>query len=351
MKKVDITLILGDGIGPEVMEAAKKCIDNLIDVNWHYAEIGSEAEKKYKKALPEKVIDLIKKTKIALKGPVTTPIGGGFHSVNVLLRKKLDLFANIRPCKSFQGILTPYKNIDITIVRENTEDLYSGIEFRSNENKFLKNILIKNNLPANSTIALKTISSINSKRILEYAFNYAKMNKRKKVTVIHKANIMKITDGLFLKEAIKVAKKFPSIKFESAIVDNMAMQLVKNPNEYDILATPNLYGDILSDLCAGLVGGLGLVAGANIGNKYAVFETVHGSAPKYANKNKVNPIAAILASAMMLKHLKKEKEAIIIENAVKKVIKQGRYLTYDLTNKNPVGTKEMTNAILKEIKK
>lgn len=348
MVKLKVTLIPGDGIGPEVVNAAVQCVDALLDVDWHYTEIGDQAIKDFGKELPVKALQLAKKTKITLKGPVTTPIGGGFHSVNVKLRKELGLYANVRPCKTLQGIDTPYK-VDLVVIRENTEDSYSGIEFK--QGKFAR-ILRQYHMPTNSAVALKTISSKASKRIVDYAFKYAKQNKRKKVTAVHKANILKITDGLFAKSAREVAKKY-TIKFEEKLVDNMAMQLVKKPEEYDVLVTTNLYGDILSDLCAGLVGGLGLVAGANIGDKYAVFETVHGSAPKYAGKNKVNPAAAIFAAVMMLNHIGKEKEARKIEDAVKQVIKEGRHITYDIakSKSKAVGTKEMTAAILKRIRK
>ena len=342
-----ITVIPGDGIGPEVIESAKRCVNSLLDVEWIEVELGINAQKKYGKVLPDEVIKAITKTKIALKGPVTTPIGEGFHSVNVRLRKELDLYANVRPCNNFDGVKSVFNNIDLVIIRENTEDLYSGIEFYKGNPSTIK--LIEFLKKGNINVSSDSVKA--SERIVKYAFEYATKRNRKKVTAVHKANIMKFTDGLFLNIARKIAKKYPNIEFEDVIVDNMAMQLVKNPNNYDIIVTSNLYGDILSDLCAGLVGGLGLVAGANIGDKYAVFETVHGSAPKYAGKNKVNPTAAILAAILMLRHMGKKREADIIKIATENIIKERKNVTYDIARGKAVGTKEMTDAIIKEINK
>lgn len=357
MRVYNITLIPGDGVGPEVINSAVRCVETAgIKVNWDIQIAGEAAIKKYKTPLPDAVINSIKKNKVALKGPITTPVGGGFRSVNVALRKSLNLFANIRPAKIIPGVKTFYKNVDIIVIRENTEDLYSGIEFEKGkqDTKQLLQLIRKTkkeNLTNDSSITLKVISQKATERIVKFAFDYATENKRKKITVVHKANIMKYTDGLFLEVARKIAKRYPKIEFEDKIVDNMAMQLVQKPEQYDVLLTPNLYGDILSDLCAGLVGGLGLAYSANIGEKYAIFEPVHGSAPKYADKNKVNPTATVLASVMMLRHLGEDEASNIIEKSVIKVLREGKHVTYDLKSKNPVGTKEMTKAIIKYIQK
>lgn len=357
MVKHTITLISGDGVGPEVIDSAVRCVEAAnVKVKWDEQILGEEAIKKYKTPLPKDVIESIKINKVALKGPITTPIGENFRSVNVMLRKSLDLFANIRPSKIIPGVKTLYKNVDLVVIRENTEDLYSGIEFQYGQKDTKKPLSLikqtkKENLVKDSSITLKVISKKASERIIKFAFDYATKNKRKKVTVVHKANIMKYTDGLFLNTARRVAKNYPKIEFEDRLVDNMAMQLVQKPDKYDVLVTPNLYGDILSDLCAGLVGGLGLAYSANIGEKYAIFEPVHGSAPKYAGKNKVNPSAAILSAVMMLKHLGENRAANLIEKALYRVIKEGKYVTYDLARKKPIGTKQMTEAIIKCIQK
>ncbi len=354
-----ITLIEGDGIGPEVTGAARMCVDALgelhgFDVNWEIEPAGQSALKKFGSLLPDRTIESIRKNKIALKGPITTPIGKGFRSINVELRQRLDLFANVRPAKTFPGIKSRYKNIDIILIRENTEDLYTGIEFGkgtkySNELiKFVKRSK-SGEIRKDSAIAIKPISSFASRRIAEFAFDYAKRNRRKKITAVHKANIMKFTDGLFLKTAQSVAQKYKNIYFESMIVDNMCMQLVIKPEKYDMLLCPNLYGDILSDLCAGLVGGLGIVAGANIGKDAAIFEPVHGSAPKHAGKNEVDPIACLQAAVMMLEHIHERNAAENLQNAMEKVVKDGRKVTYDIASGKPVGTREMTNEIIKKL--
>jgi len=352
-----ITLIPGDGTGPELIEATRRCIDSLnLGIEWIIRQAGEEQIKKFGTPLPEETLDSIKKTKIALKGPITTPVGTGFRSINVEIRKKLDLYANLRPAKSYQGVRSKYQNIDLIVVRENTEDLYAGIEFEKGS-KDAKDVIEFLNKKQNqkirddSGISIKPISVFGSKRIVKFAFDYAKKNKRKKVTAVHKANIMKFTDGLFLDTARKVAEKYKGIEFEDRIVDNMCMQLVQKPELYDVLVMPNLYGDILSDLCAGLVGGLGVAPGANIGDNYAMFEPVHGSAPKYKGLNKVNPTATILAGVLMLRHLGKQKEADILEKATAKVISEGKYVTYDINPTKNVGTKEMADAIIKEIEK
>jgi len=318
LSKYRISLIRGDGTGPEIMEAVMLVLNNTgLDIEWEECIAGEEALEKYGTPIPEETIESIKRNKVALKGPITTPVGTGFRSVNVALRQELKLFANVRPVKSFEGVPSRYNNIDLVVVRENTEDLYSGVEHYVDEDKTCAE-------------SIRIITKKASERIVRFAFNYARENKRKRVTAVHKANIMKFTDGLFLDTAREVAKDFPDIEFEDRIVDNMAMQLVKNPEAFDVIVTTNLFGDILSDLCAGLVGGLGLAPGANIGEEYAVFEAVHGSAPKYKGQYKVNPTAVILASAMMLGYLgEKDWESRIVK-AVSETIKEGKYITYDL---------------------
>jgi len=355
-----VTLIQGDGTGPEVIAAAKKCIEATgVRIKWEVAEAGAEVMSKYGTPLPEKTLDSIKKNGVALKGPITTPIGTGFRSVNVAIRKELDLFACVRPCKWYQGVRSRYTGVDIVVVRENTEDLYAGIEYESGKpetEKFInfvkesKKVAIR----PGSGISIKPISAYASERILRFAFNYAKKNGRKKVTAVHKANIMKFSDGIFMEASRRVAAEFSDISFDERLVDNMCMQLVQKPELYDVIAAPNLYGDIVSDLCAGLVGGLGVAPGANVGEKAAVFEPTHGSAPKYAGKNKVNPMAAILSGAMMLSHLGELEAAKKIENAVARVVAKGVDVTYDL-KANPedpsaVGTAEMADAIVSDIK-
>lgn len=356
-----ITLIPGDGIGPEVAEAAKRCIEATgVGIQWEEVIAGGGALKENKDILSKKVLDSIKKNRVALKGPITTPIGTGFRSVNVAIRQALDLYACVRPAKSYQGVKSNYKDIDLVVIRENSEDLYAGIEFEEGRPE-TKNIIkeiekySRKTIRKDSGISIKPISIYASERIVRFAFEYALKFKRKKVTVVHKANIMKFTDGIFLNSARKVAKEYSDkIAFEEAIVDNMAMQLVQKPHNYDVLVLPNLYGDIISDLCAGLVGGLGVAPGANIGEEIAVFEAVHGSAPKYAGKNKVNPTAMILSGILMLRHINEEKAADKLEAAVKHVLAEGKFVTYDLKpnrdDPTSVGTKEMADAIIAKIK-
>jgi len=356
-----ITLIPGDGIGPEVTEAASRCIAATgVSIEWEIVQAGQVAQEKFGDILPENVLDSIRKNKVALKGPIITPIGTGFRSVNVAIRQALDLYACVRPAKSYQGVKSYYKDIDLVVIRENSEDLYAGIEFEASLPQ-TKDIIAhiekntKKKIRPDSGVSIKPISAFASERIVRFAFEYALKNSRKKVTAVHKANIMKFTDGLFLKVAREVAKEYAGrIVFEEAIVDNMAMQLVQKPQNYDCLVLPNLYGDIISDLCAGLVGGLGIAPGANIGENSAVFEAVHGSAPKYAGLNKVNPTAMILSGVLMLRYLKEEKAAERLENAVRKVIAEAKSVTYDLkpTPNDPmaVGTQEMADAIIKKIK-
>ncbi|NFN88230.1 isocitrate/isopropylmalate dehydrogenase family protein [Clostridium sporogenes] len=331
--RYDITLIPGDGIGPEVTEAARKVIDAVgVDINWHVVEAGEKVLDKYKTPLPDYVLDSIKENKVALKGPITTPVGKGFRSVNVTLRKSLNLYANIRPVKSYKGVKSRYENVDLIIVRENTEDLYAGIEH-----------MIGDNIAE----SIKIITKKASDRIVDYAFNLSRKENRNKVTAVHKANIMKLSDGLFLKCAKEVASKNEDINFEDVIVDAMAMKLVLNPEKYDVLVMPNLYGDILSDMAAGLVGGLGLLPGANIGDKGAVFEAAHGAAPDIAGKNKANPTACILSGAMMLKYIGEKEKAKKIENAIEKVFVDGKCLTEDLGGNST--TEQFTAAIIENL--
>lgn len=356
-----ITLIPGDGIGPEVSLAAKRCIEATgVKIQWEEAIAGQVAYEKTGDLLPQSTIDSIRKNKVALKGPIITPVGYGFRSVNVAIRHALDLYACVRPAKTYAGVRSNYKDIDLVIVRENSEDLYAGIEFEEGKPE-TKDLITKiedatkKKIRPDSGISIKPISRFATERIVKFAFEYAVKNGRKKVTAVHKANIMKFTDGLFLNVAREVAKKYEGkVAFEDAIVDNMSMQLVQKPRNFDVLVLPNLYGDILSDLCAGLVGGLGIAPGANIGESGAVFEAVHGSAPKYKGMNKVNPTAMILSGVLMLRYIKEENAAQRLEEAVKLVIAQGKSVTYDLKPdpKDPsaVGTSEMADAIISELK-
>lgn len=354
-----VTLIPGDGVGPEVVAAAKKCIDATgVSIRWEEMEAGAGVMEKCGTPLPEAVLESIRKNGVALKGPITTPVGSGFRSVNVAIRKALDLYVCLRPCKWYAGVRSKYSNIDLVMVRENTEDLYAGIEFAEGlpeTKEFIRFVREKKKVEVRSDagISLKPISRFASERIVRFAFNYAKKNGRKKVTAVHKANIMKYSDGIFLESARKVAQEFPDIAFEERIVDNMCMQLVQKPHLYDVIVAPNVYGDILSDLCAGLVGGLGVAPGANIGDKFAVFEPTHGSAPKYTGLNKVDPTATILSGVMMLRYLGEEAAAKKLEGAVAKVITEGKYVTYDFkedpNDPSAVGTKEMAEAIARAI--
>ncbi|MDR1963573.1 MAG: isocitrate/isopropylmalate dehydrogenase family protein [Planctomycetaceae bacterium] len=362
----DVTLITGDGVGPELADAARQCVDATgVNIHWDVQEAGIDVMAKSGTPLPESVLESVRRTRCALKAPITTPIGTGFRSINVHLRQELGLFACIRPCKYYPGVRTFYNQVpvDLVLFRENTEDLYAGIEFEKGGEKTNDLIATINSLttgrkittsPAETGVSIKPISVSGTERIVRAAFEYARENNRKKVTSVHKANIMKYTDGLFLEVSRQVAQNYPDIEFEDRIVDNMCMQLVQKPELYDILVLPNLYGDILSDLCAGLVGGLGVAPGANIGPNGAVFEATHGSAPKYKGQNKVNPVALILSGMLMLRHLKEFEAAARLEQAVAAVIAEGKSVTYDLkTNRNDptaVGTREMTNAICRKLK-
>jgi isocitrate dehydrogenase (NAD+) len=329
-----ITLIPGDGIGPEVVDAAVHVLEATgVDINLEKVIAGVEAMKVFGKPLPDETLDSIKKNTVALKGPVTTPIGEGFRSVNVGLRQALDLYANLRPAISYPGVPSRYENVDLVVVRENTEGLYSGIEK-----------IDKDRTRAES---VNLITRKASERIVKFAFEYSRREGRNMVTAVHKANILKATGGLFLEVAREVSKNYPDIEFNDRIVDNMAMQLVKNPNQFDVIVATNLFGDILSDLCAGLVGGLGLAPGANIGDRYAVFEPVHGSAPRHAGKNKVNPTATILSSVLMLKHLGEKSAADKINLAIQDVLREGKSTTYDLRGSS--STSEMADAVISKM--
>jgi isocitrate dehydrogenase (NAD+) len=352
-----VTLLPGDGIGPEVAEATLKVIEATgVKIDWEPMEAGEIAVKKYGTPLPDSVIASIRKNKVALKGPVTTPVGTGFRSVNVAIRKSLNLYANLRPCRTFAGVKSLYKNIDLIVVRENTEDLYAGVEFENGkpETSRLINHIAESGagrLPADSGISIKMISVTGSRKIVKFAFDYARMNGHKKVTAVHKANIMKFTDGLFLAVARDVAKIYPEIQFEDVIVDNMSQQLVMRPQQYDVIVAPNLYGDILSDLCAGLVGGLGIAPGADIGDDGAVFEATHGSAPDIAGQNKANPMALMFTAAMMLKYLGEKEAGEKIERAVANILAEGKYVTADLLpqtkKKKAVGTTDVAGAVIR----
>ena len=329
----NITLIPGDGIGPEVISAAKKVIEATgISINWEIVEAGTSTIKTYGTPLPNYVIDSIKKNKVALKGPITTPIGEGFKSVNVRLRQKLNLFANVRPIKSFEGIDSLHKDVDFIIVRENTEDLYAGIEHMVGED---------------AAESIKIITRSASDRICKFAFELARAEERKKLTLVHKANIMKLSDGLFLECGRKCGEIYKDIEFEDIIVDAMSMKLVQFPQDYDIIVAPNLYGDILSDLSAGLIGGLGLAPGANIGEEIAIFEPVHGSAPDIMGKNIANPTSAILSGAMMLKHIGESEAAIRIEKALADTFKDQNNRTVDLGGN--LGTEQFTQQIIRHM--
>lgn len=355
----NITLIPGDGTGPELTEAMRRTVEATgVSINWDVQEAGINIMEKCGTPLPDSTLASVRKNKIAIKGPITTPLGKGFRSVNVALRKQLDLYVCLRPCKYYAGTRSKYPKTDIIIVRENTEDLYAGIEFKSGEQdtneliNYLKG-LGASNIRAKSGISIKPISEEGSSRIIRFAFDYAVKHSRKKVTAVTKSNIMKFTDGLFQSVATEIAKEYSNIEFEHILVDNLCMQLVQRPEYFDILVLPNLYGDIVSDLCAGLIGGLGVAPGANIGTNCAVFEPTHGSAPKYTGLNKVDPTALILSAVMMLRYINENAAADKLENAVSKVIAEGKYVTYDLkqdrNDPTAVGTKEMADAIIREM--
>ena len=330
----NVTLIPGDGIGPEVALAARRVVDaSGAEINWHVAEAGESQMAEFGTPLPQKVLDSVRADGVALKGPITTPVGVGFRSVNVALRKEFDLYANVRPARSFKGVESRYENVDIVVVRENTEDLYAGIEHM---------------IGTDAAESIKLITRTGSERIARYAFDYAVKNGRKKVTCVHKANIMKCSDGLFLEVCRGVAAGYPQIEFEERIVDALCMQLVQHPETFDVLVLPNLYGDIVSDLCAGLVGGLGLAPSANIGRSAAIFEAVHGSAPRHAGLNDANPTALILSACMMLRHLGESAAADRIESAVLALLAGGRDVTRDLGGS--LGTSQFADAVIDKMR-
>ena len=349
-------LLLGDGTGPELAAVTRRVLDATgVTFDWVEAEAGVDVHAREGTPLPQRTLDAIRQVGLAIKAPVTTPVGTGFRSVNVALRKEFELYACLRPCKSYEGVRSRYRDIDLVIVRENTEDLYAGIEFEKGtpENERVRKVIeteSKRTIKPDSGLSIKPISVSGTERVHHYAFQYARRKGRKKVTTVHKANIMKFTDGLWLQTAREVAKQYPDIAFEDRIVDNMCMQLVQKPEDYDVLVLPNLYGDILSDLCAGLVGGLGVAPGANIGDTMAIFEATHGSAPKYKGLDKVNPTAMILSGMLMLEHIGEQAAADRLERAVAKVISQGKHVTYDLkadrNDPTAVGTKAMGEAIV-----
>jgi isocitrate dehydrogenase (NAD+) len=350
MKTYTVTLIPGDGTGPELAQTTREVIDATgVKIAWEIAEAGSDVMEKYGTPLPETTIKSIRKNGVALKGPITTPIGTGFRSVNVAIRKELDLFACLRPCKTITGVKTRYSGIDLVVVRENTEDLYAGVEFKPDSPEAKKIIeLSQNKIRPGSAISIKPISREGSARIVRFAFEHAVKHNRRKVTAVTKANIMKFTDGLFFEAARDIAREYEGkIEYEERLIDNMCMQLVQKPELYDVIVLPNLYGDILSDLCAGLVGGLGVAPGANFGEGIAVFEAVHGSAPKYKGLNKVNPTALILSAQLMLEYLGEIEAAERLGKAVRSVIAEGATVTYDLGG--AAGTREMGRAIIQRL--
>jgi isocitrate dehydrogenase (NAD+) len=355
-----VVLIPGDGTGPELTEATRRVLEATgAELEWDVREAGADAMDRHGgNPLPPDVLDAIRETGVALKGPITTPVGGGFRSVNVALRKELDMYAQVRPCKSYPGVRTRFEDIDLIIVRENTEDLYVGIEYEQGTPDAAELIewiaahggRLRHN---DAGISIKPISVTGTRRIFEFAFDYARRNGRRKVTAVHKANIMKFTDGLWLQVAREVAAENVDVEFDDRIVDNMCMQLVQRPEEYDVLVLPNLYGDVLSDLAAGMIGGLGVAPGANYGETVAVFEPTHGSAPKYAGQNKVNPIAQMLSGVLMLRHLDERSAADRLEQAIAAVISEGESVTYDMkpTRDDPtsVGTSEVADAVIEKL--
>ncbi|HUY77119.1 MAG TPA: isocitrate/isopropylmalate dehydrogenase family protein [Ktedonobacterales bacterium] len=356
----DVTLIPGDGTGPEITEATRRVLEATgVEFRWHVKQAGMAVVEQYGTVLPEDVIQSIRETHVGLKGPITTPVGKGFRSANVALRKSLDLYVNLRPAKSYPGLRSRYENVDLIICRENTEDLYAGIEFQRGSPEmeemldFIKRVTGMK-LSHEAAISVKYISVPASRRLMHFAFDYARTNKRRKVTAVHKANIMRYSDGLFLQIAQEVSKEYPDIQFEDRIVDNMCMQLVQKPEQYDVLALPNLYGDILSDLSAGLIGGLGVAPGANVGETCAVFEPVHGSAPKYAGQNKVNPMAMMFSGVLMLRHLGERAAADRMDAALGAVIAEGKNVTYDLKPRpddpTAVGTSQVADAVIAKLR-
>ncbi|NLE65083.1 MAG: isocitrate/isopropylmalate dehydrogenase family protein [Elusimicrobia bacterium] len=356
-----VTLLPGDGIGPDVVSAMRACVDATgVAIDWEEQIVGAPAIVKFGTPLPPQAIESVRKNRVAIKGPIETPVGKGFRSVNVQLRQELDLYACVRPAKYIPGTKAVHQNVDLMIFRENTEDLYMGIEFDGGTPEAAQvidavNGVSEKKIRPDAAVGIKPISVLGSERIIRYAFEYAVRNGRRKVSLVHKANIMKFTDGTFLHTGRRIAEEYAGrVAFEDVIVDNMCMQLVQRPDHYDVLVLTNLYGDIISDLCAGLVGGLGIAPGANIGSQAALFEPVHGSAPKYAGLNKVNPTATILSAVMMLEHLGEREAAQRLEAAVRAVIRDGKEVTYDLkadrNDPTAVGTKEMAAAICRRLR-
>ena len=355
-----VTLIPGDGTGPELTEATRRVLEATgVEFDWDVQQAGSDVMAEHGgNPLPDATLDSVRANGVALKGPITTPIGTGFRSVNVALRKELDMYAQVRPCKSYAGVRTRFDDVDLVIVRENTEDLYAGIEYEQGTpevEELISWIESKGGRLRwrDAGISIKPISITGTRRIFEFAFDYARRNGRRKLTAVHKANIMKFSDGLWLRVAREVAGENPDIEFDDRIVDNMCMQLVQRPEEYDVLVLPNLYGDVLSDLCAGMIGGLGMAPGANFGEHAAVFEPTHGSAPKYTGQNKVNPMAEMLSGMLMLRHLEERDAADRLESAIAAVIAEGTSVTYDMkptrTDPTAVGTSEMADAIIEKL--
>ena len=352
-----VTLIPGDGTGPELTEATRRVLEGTgAAFEWDLQEAGADVMDRHGgNPLPDPVLESIRRNGVALKGPITTPVGGGFRSVNVALRKALDLFAQVRPCKSYAGVRSRFDDVDLVVVRENTEDLYAGIEYEQgtpDAEELIAWIESKGGRlrHRDAGISVKPLSVTGTRRIVQFAFDYARRHGRRKVTAVHKANIMKFTDGLYLRVAREVAEENADVEFDDRIVDNMCMQLVQRPEEYDVLVLPNLYGDVVSDLCAGMIGGLGVAPGANFGEGISIFEPTHGSAPKYAGQNKVNPMAMMLSGVLMLRHVEESEAADRLEGAIADVIREGGSVTYDMkpTRDDPtaVGTSEVADAIL-----
>jgi isocitrate dehydrogenase (NAD+) len=356
----NVTFIRGDGTGPELAEATRRVLEGTgVEFEWDWQDAGTDVYEEEGNPLPDRVIESIRKNKVAIKAPITTPVGSGFRSVNVALRKELDLYCCLRPCKAYEGVRTRFPETDIVIVRENHEDLYAGIEFEEGTEATAKLRKLLEELSGiavreDAGISIKPISIYGTTRIVRSAFEYARDNGRRKVTAAHKANIMKFSDGLFLRTAGEVAKGYPDIEFEDRIIDNLCNQLVSRPEEYDVIVLPNLYGDIVSDLGAGMIGGLGMAPGGNIGDEYAVFEATHGSAPKYKGQNKVNPMALMLSGVMMLRYLRETEAAERMESAIAAVIAEGKSVTYDMkpTRDDPtaVGTSDVADAVIEKMK-
>jgi isocitrate dehydrogenase (NAD+) len=354
-----VTFIRGDGTGPELAEATARVLEATgVEFEWDWQDAGSDVYEAEGNPMPDRVLDSIRRNKIAIKAPITTPVGSGFRSVNVALRKELDLYCCLRPCKAYKGVRTRFPETDIVIVRENHEDLYAGIEFEmgSDEARRLRETIKElsgKEIRDDAGISVKPISVFGTQRIVRSAFEYAKANGRRKVTAAHKANIMKFSDGLFLRTAEQVAQEYPDMDFEDRIIDNLCNQLVTRPEEYDTIVLPNLYGDIVSDLAAGMIGGLGMAPGGNIGDEYAVFEATHGSAPKYKGMNKVNPMALMLSGVMMLRHLGEQDAAHRLESAIASVIEEGKSVTYDMKpsrdDPTAVGTSHVADAIIEKM--